>query len=240
MGAKYFNQLRQQGKLIGSSPYYVQLNAIARRIIPVAQPAYDAPFRFFLVRDAQPNAFSVPGGAMYVNDSMMQFAGSQEELAGVICHEIAHTIHHDVVNNARKNQTTAIAISLLGAALGADQSMFGQLAENVAYNMGSLHFSREVETKADLTGSEICARAGYNPYGMIWLFQRFTQSGKGSSLEILADHPNDGTRIKALQKHFSENPALFARFSPDKSTAKPLGPFGPAPATPLPVLTGGQ
>src|SRR5690348_4905953 len=88
IGQQVYQQLAQKGEIIQSSPYYTTLNSIARRIAPVADKKYFAPFHFFLVHESQPNAFSVPGGNVYVTDSMMTFVKNKEELAGVLCHEV--------------------------------------------------------------------------------------------------------------------------------------------------------
>jgi predicted Zn-dependent protease len=83
-------------------------------------------------------------------------------------------------------------------------------------------YSREDESRADLTGSDICASVGYNPWGLVWLFQDFQNADKGNVPQLLSDHPNDQNRINALEKHFRENPAVFAKFSSDPKSATPL------------------
>jgi predicted Zn-dependent protease len=63
----------------------------------VAQSRYPHPFKFFLVHETQPNAFATPGGNVYVVDSLLYFVKNTEQLAGTLCHEVAHTIHRDGV-----------------------------------------------------------------------------------------------------------------------------------------------
>jgi predicted Zn-dependent protease len=79
-----------------------------------------------------------------------------------------------------------------------------------------------VETAADLTGAEICAQAGSNPWGMVWLFGKFDTAGEGAKVEMLSDHPTNQHRITDLQRHFRELPALFAPYSSDERSATPL------------------
>ena len=220
VGAQVYEQLQQKGEIIPSSPYYNVLNPIAARIKTVVDPQYDRPFHFILVHEKQPNAFSVPGGNVYVTDSLMQFVKNKEELAGVLCHETSHTIHHDVVNNARKDQNLGIAagvLSILTGGSGIASALIGAGA-----NLQALHFSREVETAADFKGADTCAQAGFNPWGMVWLFQQFEKSGTGGSMEMLADHPTDEHRIEDLKRHFTQDPSLFGTFSSDIATATPL------------------
>ncbi len=220
IGAQVYAQLQQKGEVIPSSPYYNVLNPIAIRIKKVVDPQYDRPFHFILVHEKQPNAFSVPGGNVYVTDSLMEFVKNKEELAGVLCHETSHTIHHDVVNNARKDQNLGIAAGVLSILTGG--SGIASTLIDVGANLQALHFSREVETAADLKGADTCAEAGFNPWGMVWLFQQFEKSDTGGSMEMLADHPTDQHRIDDLKRHFAQDPSLFGTFSSDIATATPL------------------
>ena len=226
IGAQVYQQLQQKGEIIPrtqDAQYYAMLDPIAKRIAATANPQYDFPFEFILVHEKQPNAFAVPGGHVYVTDSLMKFVQNREELAGVLCHETSHDIHHDVVHNNAKDQTTGSIIGIIGALTGISNSGLGQMAESGIYTLQSDHFSREVETAADRKGSETCAQSNFNPWGMVWLFQNFEKADTGGSMEALSDHPNDAHRIEALEKHFGEEPSLFGRFSSDIASATPLG-----------------
>jgi peptidase M48-like protein len=67
-------------------------------------PRYNHPFKFYLVHEAQPNAFATPGGNVYVVDSLLYFVTNTEQLAGTLCHEVSHTIHHDSMNLIEKER----------------------------------------------------------------------------------------------------------------------------------------
>ncbi len=226
IGSQEYQILAKKGEIIerSASPgLYALLDPIAARITSVANPQYDFPFRFILVHEAQPNAFAVPGGNVYVTDALMKFVQNKEELAGVLCHETSHNIHHDVINNNAKDQTLGTVIGLLGALTGIDKSGLGQLGESAAFTLQSNRFSRTVESAADHKGAQTCAQAGYNPWGMVWLFQNFESADTGGSMEILSDHPNDANRITALKTYFASEPQLFGGFSRNIATATPLG-----------------
>jgi predicted Zn-dependent protease len=79
-----------------------------------------------------------------------------------------------------------------------------------------------MESAADITGADVCAAAGYNPYGLVWLFQDFQNADPNQLPQLLSDHPSFNNRIQALLAHFRQNPAVFSRFSPDRKTAHPL------------------
>src|SRR5260370_41744838 len=102
MGQEVFNELKAKGEIIESSPLYEQLKPIADAITKAAQPRYNHPFKFYLVHETQPNAFATPGGNVYVVDSLLYFVKNTEELAGTLCHELSHTIHHDTVTLMEK------------------------------------------------------------------------------------------------------------------------------------------
>jgi predicted Zn-dependent protease len=221
IGAQVYHQLQQKGEIISSSPLYGVLDPIATRIKRVADPQYQYPFRFVLVHETQPNAFAVPGGNVYVTDSLMRFVQNQEELAGVLCHETSHNIHHDVVNNMRKDQNLSIIATGLSILLGG-RSPIVNSGINLAANLQALNFSRDVERNADLKGAETCAQAGYNPWGMVWLFQQFEKADTGGRMEMLSDHPTNSHRIADLEQHFRQNPQLFARWNRDVASATPL------------------
>ncbi|PZR58387.1 MAG: hypothetical protein DLM50_03875 [Candidatus Meridianibacter frigidus] len=219
IGQQVYQQLQQKGEIITSSPYYAILNPIGNRIKRVADAQYDAPFHFILVHESQPNAFAVPGGNVYVTDSMMSFAQNKEELAGVLCHETSHTIHHDVVHLAQKQQYLDLGANILSALLGGGNVT--NFILGTTDQLFGLRFSRGVEESADHTGAITCAQAGINPWGMVWLFKNFEAKG-GGHIEALSDHPTDQHRISLLQDEFSSDPALFARFSSNIATATPI------------------
>ena len=221
VGQQEWQQLSQQGKIVPQSdPMYRVLDPIARRIAGVADKQYFTPFHFYLVRDSSPNAFAVPGGNVYVTTSMMSFAQNQQELSGVICHEVSHDIHHDVYNLALKNQHLSLLAGLAGLLVG--NSNIGQFVVGAGAQLESLSFSRPVESAADHTGAYVCAQAGENPWGMVWLFQRFLQQQPPQGMEALSDHPSDNHRIEDLENEFRNDPATFGRFNPNVSSATPL------------------
>jgi predicted Zn-dependent protease len=220
MGQEVFDQLKAKGEIIESSPLYDQLKPIADAITQAAQPRYNHPFKFYLVHEKQPNAFATPGGNVYVVDSLMYFVKNKEQLAGTLCHEVSHTIHHDTVALMEKQQK--IEEREVAAAVLMGPTKAHVLAILLVGKLNSLGYSRDVESRADLTGSDICAQTGYNPWGLVWLFQDFQNANTNQIPQLLSDHPNDQNRVNALEQHFSKNPSVFGRFNPDQKSATPL------------------
>jgi len=220
MGQEVFNQLKAKGEIVQSSPLYDHLRPIADVITRVAQPQYNHPFRFYLVHEPHPNAFAAPGGNVYVVDSLLYFVKNNDELVGTLCHEVSHTIHHDTMTLMEKREK--IAAREIGAAILLGAGFREMVAIALLGKLHSFSYSREDESRADLTGSDICASAGYNPWGLVWLFQDFQNADMGDVPQLLSDHPNNPNRVNALERHFRENPAVFGKFSSDPKSATPL------------------
>lgn len=220
MGQEVFNELKAKGEIIESSPLYDQLKPIADAITKAAQPRYNHPFKFYLVHESQPNAFATPGGNVYVVDSLLYFVKNTEELAGTLCHEVSHTIHHDTVTLMEKQQQ--LEKREVGAAVLLGPTRAHVLAILLLGKLHSLSYSRDVESRADLTGSDVCAATGYNPWGLVWLFQDFKSAQIGQIPQLLSDHPDDQNRVQTLEEHFHKNPAVFAKFNPAPKSATPF------------------
>jgi predicted Zn-dependent protease len=217
LGQEIFNELKARAEIIDSSPLYDQLRPIADAITRAAQPRYGHPFKFYLVHEAQPNAFATPGGNVYVVDSLLYFVKNTEELAGTLCHEVSHTIHHDTMTLMEKRQK--LERREIGATILLGPTTAHVLAIALLGQLHSLSYSRDVESRADLTGSDICAATGYNPWGLVWLFQDFDNADVAQLPQLLSDHPSNQTRMETLQQHFRDNPSVFGMFNPDSRSA---------------------
>jgi len=217
LGLAMYKQLRDKGEIIESSSLYDSLKPVSDAIARVAQARYPHPFKFYLVHEAQPNAFATPGGNVYVVDSLLYFVKNTEQLAGTLCHEVSHTIHRDgiaLMEKEKRIEQREIAAAIL---LGPTRAHIIAIA--LIGKLHSLGYSRDAESKADVTSSDVCAEAGYNPWGLPWLFQDFQNANAGEIPQLLSDHPGNGTRIRTLEKHFQDHPSTFSKFSPDPKSA---------------------
>ena len=217
IGQATFNELKSKGEIIESSPLYDELLPVVQPIIRAAQPQYNHPFKVYLVHEPQPNAFATPGGYIYVVDALLYFVKNKEQLAGTLGHEVAHTIHHDGMTLLKKQEE--ILMREVGAAVVLGPTRAHVLALALLGKLHSLSYSREAESAADLTGADLCAAAGSNPWGLVWLFREFKGARAGQIPQFLSDHPNDQNRVDALEAHFRNNPAVFGGFSPDPKSA---------------------
>ena len=217
LGQEVFNELKAKGEIVESSPLYDDLRPLTDPIARSAQPQYEHPLKFYLVHENQPNAFATPGGNVYVTDALMFFVKNKDELAGTLCHEVSHTIHHDTMALMAKEESIRRREFAAAVLLGPTRAHI--LAIALIGKLNSLGYSRDAEERADLTGADVCARTANNPWGLIWLFQDFNNAQLGQVPELLSDHPNNQHRIDALKEHFRENPSAFAKFNPDPRSA---------------------
>lgn len=220
LGTELFNELKSEGEVVKSSPLYDTLGPIAAAITKVVQPQYPYPIHFYILHENQPNAFAAPGGNVYVIDSLLYFVKNTEELSGTLCHETSHLLHRDSVEQMKRND--AIRKRAIGATILLGPTIGTALAVGAIARLDANHFSREVEEAADLKGSDACAAAGYNPWGLVWLFQDFSNANLNSPPEILSDHPNNAHRIARLKAHFKQDPATFAKFDASPKSATRL------------------
>ena len=224
IGQQVYQQFEQRGVIVARPDHlYDVLDPIARDIKRWADPESEYPFAFVIIHDPSVNAFAVPGGVIYVTDSFFHFVQNREEFAGVLCHETAHDIDRDLIHVIGKDQQLATLIGLIGAFSGVVRSARGRYMEDLAYAMQSNSYALDVENIDDRKGADICAEAGYNPWGMVWLFENFAKGDTLGAMEALSDPLSEQHRIADLETHFELDPQLFGAFSPNGATATALG-----------------
>ncbi len=212
-GQQRYMQMMQRGEIVPpQSPFYATLQPIAEKIAAVANPQYFTPFHFILVNEGPPNALSVPGGNVYVTTSMLSFVKNQDELAGVLCHEVNHDIHHDVYNLYQQGQHVQTTAGIPGTPSG-----------GLAESPQAAAFTRVAESNADRAGAYTCAKAGFNPWGMVWNFRQYrANTGTGHATSALSDHPSDEQRVTDLISLFNTDKATFGKFRDDVATSMPI------------------
>ena len=144
LGQAMYSKLRDQVEIVDSSPLYDNLKPLADAISRVAQPRYPHPFKFFIVHEAQPNAFATPGGNVYGVDSLLYFVKNTEQLAGTPCHEVAHTIHRDGIALMEKEQRIRRHEIEAAVLLGPTRAHIIAIA--LLGRLNSLGYSRDAES----------------------------------------------------------------------------------------------
>jgi len=185
-----------------------RVRQIAARLIP-ATAAFrsDAPawrWEVNVIRSRELNAWCMPGGKIVVYSGLIeQLQLSDDELAAVMAHEVAHALREHGREKAGQaagvNTAAAIGGALIGAYFGIDSG----LGRTVLGTVGDLAFmrpnSREMEQEADRVGIELAARAGYDPEAAIRLWEKMGRTVGGRPPEWLSTHPANETRIADLR-----------------------------------------
>jgi Zn-dependent protease with chaperone function len=160
-------------------------------------------YTFDVINQKEINAFALPGGPMFLNRGMIESAKTEGEMASVMAHEISHVaLRHGTAqaSKAQKYQIGAIAGQVLGAIVGG--GLGNVIAQGSQFGLGAafMRFGREYERQADLLGSQIMARAGYDPREMANMFKTIQSQGGRSGPEWLSSHPDPGNRAAAINK----------------------------------------
>jgi predicted Zn-dependent protease len=207
LGAQAFAEVKQQ-KQQSNDPRQTRevqciVSAITRQLPPGAQSGWETA----VFVDNEPNAFALPGGKVGVYTGIFTVARNQDQLAGVIAHEIGHVISRHHEERITRQMGAQGAVELIGALLG---SRYGSGAGDAAVQGGSvlaqtgflLPGSREQETEADIVGQQLMAQAGFDPNGAValWTNMISATSSSGRPPQWLSTHPNPESRIRELQQ----------------------------------------
>ena len=170
----------------------------------IDDPVEPQPFiyHFRVIVDPSLNAFAVPGGYIYLHTGTILEAGSLDELAGVLAHEIGHVKGRHYARMREKAAIPDLLAKVAGMAAALATGEPGALAASEGLNVAlQLKFSREFETEADDIGSNFMARAGYRPEAMARFFERIVNSSRDIRVQIppyLYTHPDVENRISAV------------------------------------------
>ena len=203
MGERAFQSLVQTQPLAKDPRANARLTCITRALIE-ALPAEHAreQWSVALFQDPTPNAFALPGGKIGVNSGMLKVARTQDQLAAVIAHEIAHVVAEH--GNERLTQEIAVKGGLMIVDLLADnpgtlghEVLRGALGIGAQYGL-LLPYSRTHESEADQLGLDLMAKAGFNPRESLALWRNMAKAGGSQPLEFLSTHPAHDTRLEEL------------------------------------------
>jgi hypothetical protein len=206
LGREASTQVEQQLPLLRDDNVTSYVSDIGRRLVAsipaeLQHPEFNYTFKVVNVKEI--NAFALPGGPMYVNRGMIEAAKSEGEVAGVVAHELSHVaLRHGTAQatKATKYEIGTIAGAVIGAIVGGQAG--NVIAQTTQFGLGTafLRFSREFERQADLEGSQIMARSGYDPRDMANMFKTIEKQGGAGGPQWLSDHPNPGDRYAYITK----------------------------------------
>lgn len=203
-----------------------RLRAIAQKIIPLVgewnERARQWKWEVNLIGSNQINAFCMPGGKIVFYTGILNTLQlSDDEVAMVMGHEIAHALREHARERMGKSTVTAGAARLGGALLSGWLGIDPRLTDTVAQqgaNLLTLKFGREDESEADMVGMDLAARAGFDPRAGVTLWQKMSAANRGAPPQWLSTHPSGNSRIAEIEANLPKVMPLYERARRAKNT----------------------
>jgi len=239
LGREAAAEVRKQYPIIKNDRIASYLTTLGDRLVAGApaelkQPVYE--YSFTPVNLKEINAFALPGGPMFVHRGMFDAAASEGEVAGVMAHELSHVLLRHGTANASKAQNPWLQLGQIAGAVGGavvGGAAGSAISQGSQFGLGTLllRYSRDFEKQADILGSQIMARAGYDPRALARMFetiQKEAQSSGGSGPQWLSSHPDPGNRTQYITREAEQltiaKAADTSQFQPIKSAFASLPP----------------
>jgi predicted Zn-dependent protease len=212
-GNKLAIQIQKNVDMVTDPLVKEYVDKIGRRLL---KEAHDQRFhyRFYVVKEHEPNAFAIPGGHIFVSSGLINLVDTEDELAGVIGHEIAHGVlrHIDkAMDRAKRLSLATLAAIIAGAFLTQDAKGAATLSTSAMAMAQSLmlKYTRDNEVEADQKGMKYMIDAGYDPRAMVVFLKKIYRWQRFTSPEVptyLCTHPGVADRITYLSDTFMTTP----------------------------------
>ncbi len=224
LGKQIVAEIEKEVKFVNDAALAERVNRIGQTLAEIARRTKTkalwgeegpAPFEytFRIIDEKEVNAFSVPGGFIFIYKGLLDFVSSDDELAGVIAHEIAHADHRHVIHLLRRDakiQERVLLPAILVGILGRlpSQDMANVITGTQFYRIARLSsFSQEAETDADLTALEYLRQSPYNPVGLLVFMERLeAEERKRPQIDwgIFRTHPVTRERVAKIRQALTE------------------------------------
>ncbi|GAB3037012.1 M48 family metallopeptidase [Oleiagrimonas citrea] len=201
LGVQAFNEMGRKGKFANAPRQRAYATCVAKALIAVLPPKWRSQnWQVQIIDEDSANAFALPGGRIGVNKGMFKIATTQDQLATVLGHELAHVVARHGAERMSDNmavQGAVLAGTLYGASRGNDAGRT-MAALGLGAEVGILlPFSRTQESEADILGQRYMAQAGFDPRAAVTLWQKMGKQG-GKVPAFLSTHPAPSQRAGKL------------------------------------------
>jgi predicted Zn-dependent protease len=220
-----YGQLRAQATSRNSlvpdeDPQAKRVQRIAQELLPHTykwnRRAKDWRWEVIVVKTPTVNALCMPGGKIAVFTGILDTLKlTDDELAMVLGHEMAHALREHGRARAAKVTLTNVGALAVGLVIGGN---VGELARQGG-GLLNLKFNRDDERDADLIGMEIAARAGYDPAAGITLWQKMGQAARGTPPPWLSTHPSSEDRVRRMKSAMKDVAKLYERAKANRPPA---------------------
>lgn len=197
IGLKMQEAVLKDMAIVQDSEWSGRINAMGQKLVG-GLPVRDFDYQFKIVADKTPNAFTLPGGFIFIHTGLIEFAGNEDEIAGVLAHEIGHAF----ARHPAKAMSRAYGVDYLSGLIFRDsQGHLGNFALQIAKGGLTARFGRQDEYEADLIGSRLVRQAGYSPEGLLNFLEKIQkiQGQTPRPLVFLQTHPPTPDRIARLR-----------------------------------------
>lgn len=199
---KELEKAKNAGILDTNKKQLARLQRIADRLIAQVgsyrEDALNWNWEVHIIDSQEMNAYAMAGGKIMFYSAMLNKDFSDDEIAAIMGHEIAHALREHSRESLSNEVATQAGIGIVANVLGLSENQI-----NIAQQVGEIginrRHSRVQESEADKIGLVLMAKAGYNPESAITLWQKFSQMNEHFELEFLSTHPSHETRISQLQ-----------------------------------------
>lgn len=173
------------------------------------RPSTYGGYHFAVINSAEPNAYACPGGLIFISKGLLNLLKNEDELAAVLAHEVAHVAHRDGINTIKKERWSKLGFYAVQEAgkyantpgdLRQVVDAFQGVVTDVAKKVIDSGYSKGDENKADASGMQYMATAGYNPAEMVTFLNELNAKGIGITKGPFSSHPKIESRIKSLEK----------------------------------------
>lgn len=212
MGEKFNLALRSSLPFVDDPEVREYVVDIVKRLTK-AMPPQPFEFRSSVINNNSLNAFAIPGGNVYVFTGMLMNLNSEDELAGVLAHELAHVTQRHVAARLERAQFFTLGtllVAIAGIALGGPGGAAAAVTATGASQSAMLNYSRVDESESDNIGLQYLVKAGYSPWGMVGGFKILRQKNYLSGMSVptyLSTHPAIGDRVNSLSSRIEAMPA---------------------------------
>lgn len=207
LGKQFFQMIQAQLPILSDPLVNDYIQTLGFQLVSHS-PKPSKHFEFFVIRDPSMNAFTCPDGYIGINSGTILKTHSEDELAAVLAHEIAHATQQHIMRSIEKQQKlqlSSIAAMLAGAVVATQNPQAGagiMAASQAGSYQGFLNYSRDYEKEADRIGIQILAAAGFNPEDFPELLKRMTKEERLNDLDVsqyLRSHPLTETRLSDME-----------------------------------------
>ena len=219
LGRAIMRDVRRSGAVVEDPLINEYINEIGSRIVSQTNDG-DHNFTFFVVDDPRINAFALPGGYIGVHTGLVEATRSEDELAGVVAHEVAHVTQRHIARaiHANSRQSILSTAMMLGAIIvaaaggDADAAQAAMVVAQGTAMQQQINFTRTNEYEADRIGIAALADAGFDPHGMASFFEvlsrQTTTSPEMRAPEFLRTHPVTTARIAEARSRARDYPVV--------------------------------